>query len=59
VLLEGFKKVEITGHEIETARSVVHSCSAIVPYPVTSVVGSMGPSDFHIFLPHKKQLDGK
>jgi hypothetical protein len=34
------------GLEIEPAGMVVHEIPAIVPYPVTSLIGSVGPSNF-------------
>jgi hypothetical protein len=41
--------MEIPGHEIRTLRTVVHNLHAVAPYPVTSLIGIVETSDFHLF----------
>jgi hypothetical protein len=56
VLVKVSKGIEITGCKIWAVRRVVHN---LVVLAVTSLVGSMGPSDCHVFGPLKNHLDGK
>lgn len=45
-LLKGSKEMEIRGCKIRTVRIMAPNLPAVVTSPVTSLVGSMGPSDF-------------
>ena len=56
VLLKVSKGMEITECKIGAVGRVVHNLPVLV---VTSLVGSMGPSAFHIFGPLKNHLDDK
>jgi hypothetical protein len=38
---------------------IIRNLPAVVPYPFTSLVSSIGPSDFHLFELLKKHLAGK
>jgi hypothetical protein len=56
LLLQVSKGMEITECKTEAVGRVVHNLLVLA---VTSLVGSMGASDCHIFGPLTNQLDGK
>jgi len=49
----------ITWHNIRAAERVVHYLLAIVPQLITGPLGSIGPSDFHLFTLLKKNQASK
>jgi hypothetical protein len=49
----------ITWHKIRAAERVVHYLLATTPQLITGPLGSMGPSDFHLFRLLKKHQASK